>query len=132
MRGGEEGAYLETADKIVLHDVLEEGTAFGIVAGPAPHVLLVAVRLARMQHGRRNDPHDGTENEKAEGEAGVVDGCFLCFVVPASPVAVEDEEAHGQGHAGDAEDDNLRPCLLTRGPGGEVVARRQGFGGIEN
>ena len=131
-RRGGGWAHLETADEIVLHNVLEEGAAFVVVAGPAPHVLLVAVRLARMQHGGRDDPHDGAEKEKAEGEAGVVDGCFLRFVVPTSPVAVEDEEAHRQGYAGDAEDDDLRPRLLTRGPGGEVVARGQSFRGVED
>jgi len=76
-----------------VHFILEERTPLIIVARPAPHILAVAVCAAVVQDDGADGPHDGAEDEKADGEGGVVDGCLLRAVVAAAPVGPEDSEA---------------------------------------
>ena len=92
-----------------MDDVFEEGATLVVVAGPAPHVLFVAVGFAVVEDDGCDDPHDGGEDEETESEGAVVEGDFLSFVMPASEVVPEYEEAHDEGYTGDAEDDDLWP-----------------------
>ena len=78
--------YLEATDEVVVDFVLEESAALVIIASPAPHVLTVTVGFTRVEDGGSHDPHDGAEDEEADGECGVVDGGFLRPVMTASPV----------------------------------------------
>ena len=49
---GEGSAYLKSADEIVVDFILEEGSALVVVAGPAPHVLTIAIGFACMENRR--------------------------------------------------------------------------------
>ncbi len=102
--------------------VLEELAALVVLAGPAPHVLAVAGGLAAVQDAGADEPHDDAEHEPADGEHGVVDGDFLGALVASSAVGEHDENGEQKRHAGDAEDDDLRPEFLLGCPGGEVVS----------
>ena len=110
------GAYLETADEGVVDLVLEEGGALVVVAGPAPHVLAVAVGFAAVEDCGGDDPHDGAEDEEADCKGGVVDGGLFRLAMTSSPVAVEDGHADCERDARDDEKHDLWPGLLSCSP----------------
>ena len=115
-----------------MHFILEERAPLIIVASPAPHILTVAVRAAVVQDDGADDPHDGSEDEEADSEGGVVNGCLLGAVVAAAPVGPEYQETDEQRDAGDAEEGNLRPGRLAGRPGGEAVTGCERVGGAED
>ena len=125
-------AYLQAADERVVDLILEERLALVVVAAPAPHVLAVAVGLARVQHGGGEDPHEGAEQEDAEAEGRVVHGRLARLAVAAAPVRVEDDDADGQRDARNAQQRDLRPGLLAGRPRRQVAARRQRLGRVED
>lgn len=112
--------------------VFEECRPFVVFAGPAPHVLTVAVVLGDIQDACPNSPHDRTEDEKGNGKRGVVDCNSFSPLVTTAPVAKDDDYRHDERYDGDDEKSDLRPHLLILSPGWEIVPCWNGLGRIED
>lgn len=130
-RANQRAPYLKSAYQCIVNVLLKQILALAVFAGPAPHILAVPVLLAFIQYCSTDCPHHYTEREESYREDGVVDGGFLCSLMTASPVCVEDAKGEGQRYACDAKHSNLGPCLLVRSPRREITPGRQRFRGVE-
>jgi hypothetical protein len=61
---GERMAYLEAADHVILHLIVEQRFPRVVVAAPAPDILVVPIRVAAMQDACADHPHDDVEAEE--------------------------------------------------------------------
>ncbi len=111
--GADQGPVLEAADEGVVDVLLEECLARAVLAAPAPHVLPTAAFARFVEDGGADGPHDGAEDEDADREDSVVNGCFFGSSTTAAEVEEDDANGHGEGDAGDAEQGHLRPYLVS-------------------
>ncbi len=123
--------YLKSAYQSIIDILLKQVLTLAILARPSPHIFSTPGLFALIQYCSADSPHDYTEREESYREDGIVDGGFLCSLVTTSPVRVEDAKGERQRYARNAEQGNLRPCLLVRSPSWKITPRRQRFGGIE-
>ena len=123
--------YLKPAYQSIVDILLKQILTLAVLARPSPHILASSVLLALIQNCSAHSPHDYTECEESYREDGVIDGGFLCSLVTTSPVCVEDTKGKRQRYARDAEQSNLRPCLLVWSPSREITPQRQRLSGIE-
>lgn len=130
--GADEAPVLQSTHQGVVDVAVEEFLAHVLAARPSPHVLVVAVGFGALVDARRHDPHDQIEAEEAHRQDRVVQGILLGQLVPAPEVPVEHHQAAHQRHARHAEHQPLGPRVCAFGPGGQVVARRQVLGGVED
>ena len=108
--------YLHSADEAIINIVTEDLLPLALFAGPAPHVLVLAMPFLLIQYGSANGPDDDTEEEESDGKNGVIYRSLLSAPMATPPISVEDADSHHQGDGCDAEKSNLRPYLLLRGP----------------
>jgi hypothetical protein len=72
---------------------LENIASLVVLAAPSPYIITSAVRLALRENGCSDAPHDDAEDVKCNYKGGVVDGYLLRSLMPAFPIAVENNEA---------------------------------------
>jgi hypothetical protein len=125
-------AYLETADKRIGNVILEEMSSLVVHARPAPHVFVVVLRFTLVENSGTDCPHDDAEDEKANGEDGIVSCDFLGSIMASSEVCNHNNDGHDERDTGDGEDDNLRPDLGIFGPWRKVVSWCKGLCGVED
>lgn len=123
---------LKTADKTVGNVILKEMPSLVIDTGPTPHVLVVVLRFALVEHSGTDGPHDDAEDEESNGKDGVVSSDFLCFPVTSFPVGDDDNNGHDQGKGGNREKQDLGPDSGVLRPWWETVSWREGFCGVED
>lgn len=101
-------------------------------AGPAPHIFIVTVISRNLENTGCEGPHDRVEDEEANSEQRVVNGCLLSSAMATAPVRIENSEGEGKRNTGDGEADILWPSRSAYSPGGKTIAGRERFGCIED
>ena len=61
-------SHLKSANKSIVNLVIEKLGAMVLHAGPSPHILVVAVVPAKLEHTSSDCPHSHAENEPADCE----------------------------------------------------------------
>jgi hypothetical protein len=125
-------SYLEPANERIVDLVGEELRTGVLEAGPAPHVLVVAVVPRVLQDGDGEDPHDHAHDEPANGKERVVNSHFLGPPVAATAVSHKDKDADEEGQARCGQHEGLWPDAGVCCPGREVVLGRQCLSGVED
>lgn len=109
-------AYLHPTDECVVDVFAKNLLPPAVFAGPAPHIFVFAVSLLLIQYPSPYSPHDDTEHEESNGEDCVIHRGFLGSSMPTLPIRIQDANGHYQGDGCNAEESDLRPNLLLRGP----------------
>ena len=89
-------AYLQSADEGIIDVLFEKLFPLSILAGPAPHVFVVAMSLAFIEYRSADRPNDYAENKESNSEDCVVDGSFLRPPMTAPPVCIQDTYRHSE------------------------------------
>jgi hypothetical protein len=107
-------------------------TSLIVFAAPSPNIITSTIRLALRENGCSDTPHDDAEDVKGDYKGGIVDGNLFRSLMPAFPVAVENDEAREERDAGNRKQHLLRPGLGVGCPGRDFVSGWECPGGVED